>query len=122
MDEVAQELRIESTSSVLARRGILHTDSAKACKHVGPVVWRSAGAHHGNFEESDPFAQYESTHTSVTPKRKVGLHVQFVAPKTVVLPSGDIRRLRGGTQMIDGFWSYLRRVFGKRACTLTRAI
>ena len=87
----------------------MHTDGAKAYKHVGPMRWPVAGFLQEGFEAQPPFAQHKWAHTNVTHKKKPGVPVNYVAPRNVVLADGTPKRVWAGTEKVDGFWQYLRR-------------
>jgi hypothetical protein len=113
ISELERVLRVGSDNPTLIAGSILHTDSAKAYKRVGPMVWPEAGAHHADFETKEPFKKHGYTHTNVTHKKKVGQPMQFVALRKVTLRSGVQKDVLGGTEKVDGFWAYLRRWIGK---------
>ena len=64
--ELVDVFRISSDRPVLAPESLLHTDSAKAYKRMGPLRWPEPGVLHSEFECSEPFAQHKCTHTNVT--------------------------------------------------------
>jgi hypothetical protein len=68
--ELVEVFRINSNRPVLAPESLLHTDSAKAYKRMGPLRWPEPGVLHNEFECSEPFAQHKYTHTNVTHKKK----------------------------------------------------
>ena len=105
-------LRLSSDNLVLAPRAILHTDSAKAYRRLGPMQWLGRGRHHKSFTVCEPFRQHEWSHINVTHKRKIE-KMQCTTIRSVVLPNGVVRHTLGGTQQVDGFWAYLRSMVGK---------
>ena len=107
VDELIRVLLVDSVDPILIKRSILHTDSAKAYRRIGPMQWPEAGAHHTRFQRSDPFSQFDWCHTNVTHKHKPGQPIQYVAHRTVVLPTGEHKHCLGGTQKVDGFWAFL---------------
>ena len=114
IDELVDVLEPESDRPRLKWRSILHTDSAKAYKKVGPQRWPEPGAHHDSFEGLEVFKKLEYTHTNVTHKRKVGQQTQYAAVREVILPNGEKRQVKGGTQTTDGYWATLRREVGRK--------
>ena len=114
--ELENVLRAHTDTPALAAESILHTDSAKAYKRVGPLKYARRGAHLYAFEGTPPFDKFHYLHTNVCHKKKVGVRQEFVALRTVRSRSGRTRDVLGGTQKIDGFWASLRRFIGRKAC------
>ena len=98
----------------LAAKSILHTDSAKAYRHVGPQRWPEAGALHENFEEDPLYAGLDYVHTNVCHKRKPGQQVAYAARRYIRCPDGTQLRVLGGTQVVDGYWPQLRAHVGRK--------
>jgi hypothetical protein len=82
---------------------------------MGPLRWPEPGVSHSEFECSESFAQHKYTHTNVTHKRKTGQTIQYAAERLVTFPDGSSNMVLGGTQTIDGFWAWLRRIVGRRS-------
>ena len=112
-EELKDVLQAESMSPRLLPESILHTDSAKAYKQVGPLAWPQAGILHAAFETQEPFLAHGWCHTVVTHKKKVGQKIQFVAERTVKMRNGTTKRVLAGTEKVDGYWASLRRSVGK---------
>ena len=112
--ELKEVLRIGSEKPALLPKSILHTDSAKAYKRVGPMRWSQRGALHEKFEDGSDFAELKYTHTNVTHKKKPGQPVKYVEQFTVELPDGTSKEVLGGTEKVDGFWATLRRLIGRK--------
>lgn len=115
IEELATVLEVGSDNPRLVPQSILHTDSAKAYRHVGPLRYPPAGALHDAFEHASPFARHRYCHTNVTHKRKIGESLNFVKNFVVKPFDGEERAVLGGTQRVDGYWSSLRRCVGKRS-------
>ena len=113
--ELHAALRISTEHPVVKKRSILHTDSAKAYKKVGPMMWPEPGAHHQASEGAEAYRTLELTHINVTHRRKVGQPIQFVAYRDIDLPDGSKYRVKGGTETIDGWWAWLRGRVSRKA-------
>ena len=70
-DELVAGLKRADGSFRVAKRVIIHTDSAKAYKKLGPLSYTGAGALHSPFETSAVFRELEILHTNVTHKRSL---------------------------------------------------
>jgi hypothetical protein len=115
IEELKHVLRINSDEPRLRRESILHTDSAKAYKHVGPMRWGDMQILGGPFERDPDFLIHEYVHTNVTHKRKAGVNMQYVKQYPVEFANGETRQVLGGTQRVDGYWSALRKFVGRRS-------
>ena len=93
---------------------MLHTDSAKAYRQVGPQKWPKPGQLHENFEEHPAFKDMQYVHTNVVHKKKPGVPQQFVARRHVTYADGTQATLLGGTQTVDGYWPDLRAAVGRK--------
>ena len=113
IEELSHALRADSTAPLLKEGSVLHTDSAKAYRKVGPQAWPAAGALQSNSHGAEPFSKHRWTHTNVTHKRKTGVPLRYVIKSEVVLPDGERLLVLKGTQKIDGYWASLRRLVGK---------
>ena len=113
--ELKKVLHAGSGSKRLRKGSILHTDSAKAYRRIGPVRWPEKGALHQNFEEEEDFKTMGYIHTNVIHKRKPGQPVRYTEYATVRTEAGTDIRVQKGTQTIDGYWATLRRCVEKRA-------
>ena len=100
---------------MLRYRSILHTDSAKAYRKVGPLKWPAPGALHEEFEVVEACRRWQYGHTNVTHKRKPGQPIVYVSERTLTLPNGEVLRTLGGTEKVDGYWATLRREVGRKA-------
>ena len=120
VEEFVRIFRVDSESPLMAKFSILHTDSAKAYKHTGPMYWAKPSAngfhdpdvvevHHWSFRQ----LQHGWTHTSVCHKEKVGQPVQYAVTRTIRLHDGSCETCKCGTQAIDGFWASLRKHVGR---------
>ena len=107
-------LKLNSEIQVLLPRSILHTDSAKAYRKIGPLRWPEVGALQSEWEATAPFAAQEYTHTNVTHKKKVGQDVKWLLRKRVKLANGTEKDVIAGTEKIDGYWATLRRHVGRK--------
>ena len=67
------------------------------------------------IQGSEAFLRHKYTHTTVLHKKKPGREVRYVEQKTITLPDGERRTVLAGTQKIDGFWAYFRRLVGRRS-------
>ena len=87
IQEMVDVLRCDTSKPVLKARSLLHTDSAKAYKRLGPLQWPVLGALHENdvFKSRETLSVHEYTRTSVCHKRKVVQRVQFSFPRTHLL-------------------------------------
>ena len=61
-------LKVDASTPRLLPGSILHTDSAKAYRQVGPQAWPARGALHSRFETAERFKVHLWTHTNVTHK------------------------------------------------------
>lgn len=112
--ELKEVLRVDTERPLLLPGSILHTDSAKAYRRVGPMHWPEAGAHHDKWTGAADFERFKYTHTNVTHKKKPGQPVNYTRQFTITLPDGTSMEVLGGTKKIDGFWATLRRVIGRK--------
>ena len=99
----------------LLKRSIVHTDSTKAYRKLGPMHWPVNGALHDVFEGHETLREQEYTHTNLTHKKKVGVKVHYAAKATVTLPNGEELVLMKGTEKVDGYWASLRSSVGRTA-------
>ena len=106
-------LKADGSDPILKPGSILHTDSAKAYRHVGPLRWPPAGELQADFQTKEPFLKHGYSHTNVTHKKKVRQPVVYVGPRNVRLPDGTMKRIWGGTEKVDGHWAWLRRAVGR---------
>ena len=117
--ELADVLRISSSNPLLAIGTILHTDRAKAYMATGPLHHPEAGALQDGHLVNE-YAHMCYTHTTVTHKRKPGKKgekqidgVHYTKKMEVTLFDGRKMVVKGGTQIVDGFWAYLRKQVGR---------
>ena len=117
IEELKDVLRPTSETPRLLPGTILHTDSAKAYRRVGPQRWPEPGAlHDADVVQDDPdFAPLNYVHTLVVHKKKPGQEVHYTALRRVRLADGTEKEVLGGTQKIDGYWATLRREVGKKS-------
>ena len=99
---------IESDDPLLVRGSILHTDSAKAYRHIGPLHWPEAGALKDPATFEERYRKFGYTHTAVCYKCKKGAKVAYAKEVTIKLRGGTKLSCLAGTQTMDGFWSFLR--------------
>ena len=83
--ELISVLKANTLDQILRRFNLLHTDSAKAYKRLGPPRWPTAGDLCGAFEFAALFAQHGYTHTYVTHEKKIGVPKQFTAERRVLV-------------------------------------
>jgi hypothetical protein len=95
-EELKDVLQAATDAPRLLPGSILHTDSAKAYRQVGPLRWPEAGVLHDDFETQEPFVSHGWCHTVVTHKKKVGQRMQFVAERVVRLRSGTTKKVLAG--------------------------
>jgi hypothetical protein len=115
IEELVSVLKIDSACPVLLPYTVLHTDSAKTYRRVGPLRWPKPGALHAQFETAEPFLRHKYAHTNVTHKKKIGQPMQFVAQRLARFANGTVKNLSGGTLQVDGSWASLRRTIGKKS-------
>jgi hypothetical protein len=115
INELIIAIKADTEDPVLVPRSIIHTDSAKAYKQLGPLRYPEAGAFQAPFEEALVFARFQYVHTNVVHKKKVGCVQEFVGRRTIRLASGEVRDVLGGTQKIDGYWASLKRAVGRKS-------
>eukprot|EP00972_Heterocapsa_arctica_P073554 10862890-Heterocapsa_arctica.AAC.1 len=70
INELINAIKADTEDPVLVPRSIIHTDSAKACKKLGPLRYPEAGALQALFEEAPVFARFQYVHTNVVHKKK----------------------------------------------------
>eukprot|EP00974_Lingulodinium_polyedra_P078890 7641452-Lingulodinium_polyedra.AAC.1 len=85
------------------------------------MPWPAGGVLHGPFQRQDKFLQHRWTRTNVTDKRKAGGALQYVAKKSVRCADGSRKDVLGGTQKVDGFWAFLRRLIGRSSVATGKA-
>ena len=109
VEEFLRIFRVDSDSPLMAKFSILHTDSAKAYKHAGPMYWPKPSAngfydpdvvevHQWSFRQ----LQYGWTHTSVCHKKKVGQPVQYAVTRTTRLMMAVVRPANAGHKPLMG--------------------
>ena len=111
IEELREVLRLKSGNPRLLPLSILHTDSAKAYRHVGPLRWPKYVL--GGIMEADEFLQHRWTTTKVVHKRKVGQPTRYVEYFRVRCAYNKPKDVLGGAQKIDGFWAFLRKHIGR---------
>ena len=107
IEELSNVMRLSSDKPLLLPGSVLHTDSAKAYRRVGPLQWPANGALH-DPDFYGAYADFRYVHTNVTHKKKVGQKTNYVLKKTIKTAAGTTREVKGGTQQIDGYWTTLR--------------
>ena len=111
--ELTRILKADTAPPHLAPGAVLHTDSAKSYKKLGPMFWPAPGAHTADFEAQHPFLQHAWVHTNVCHKPKAGEGVRWVEVAEIRHRGGARRLVQKGTEKIDGFWASLRRAVGR---------
>ena len=96
---------------------VLHTDSAKAYRRVGPLAWPETGVLQNpaaNASVEEICSTHKYVHTTVVHKRKLGQSIAYALRMTVRHSDGSTEDCKGGTQKIDGFWTGLRNNCSRR--------
>ena len=116
VDELQRIMRLDTDHPLLLPRSVLHTDSAKSYKRLGPLQWPEASkALHAGEAFATEFAKYEYVHTTVTHKRKVGEKgPQYKKWRTIRHFDGTEAEVLSGTQTLDGFWRSLKNGTARR--------
>ena len=113
VEELDSIFKVDSDTPLLAPESVLHTDSAKSYKRLGPFRWPGAGAlHDAGFEVR--YRKHRWVHTVVVHKRKVGQRVNWTLIRTIRHADGSQEECKGGTQTVDGFWAGLRNNTSRR--------
>jgi hypothetical protein len=80
------------------------------------MQWTAAGAqHNADTYTQAPFLDQGYVHTNVTHKRKVGQPIKYVKEFEIRCQDGTLKKVLGGTEKCDGFWTYLRNKVGRKA-------
>lgn len=122
--ELDAVFRVDSDSQLVAPESVIHTDSAKSYKRLGPFRWPGPGALHGAYElgegEERPdhkrmsqlfeqrYLRHKWVYAVVVHKKKFGENSNWAVTRRIRLADGTWTERKGGTQTIDGFWARLR--------------
>ena len=106
--ELDAVFKVESDDPLLVRGSLLHTDSAKAYRHIGPLHWPAPSPLKDRASFDERYKRFGYTHATVCHKRKKNQKVAYAKEVTMKLPDGTLISALAGTQTIDGFWQSLR--------------
>ena len=111
--ELWKVLRIDSSKPLIRPASILHTDSAKAYRRVGPLRWNPESVLLTEFQDQPDFLKFKWVHTTVMHKRKPGMPIRYVESAEIVMHDGTVKQVEKGSKKIDGYWATMRRCVGK---------
>ena len=121
--EVIAALRLNSDNPVLKRGSIVHSDSAKAYRRLGPLHHPPLGALQNSevWRGREMFRRHGYVHTACLHKRKAGQRVAYAPARRVTCWDGLTKNVVGGTQYVDGFWRFLRKEVSRQAVSTGKA-
>ena len=112
-----KSFRIDSSKPLIRPESILHTDSAKAYRRVGPLRWNPESVLLTEFQDQPDFLKFKWVHTTVTHKKKPGVPIRYVETAEIIMHDGTVKQVEKGSEKIDGYWATMRRCVGKTSVT-----
>ena len=111
--ELDAVFRVDSDDPLLMPQSVLHTDSASSYKRMGRGFYKPAPGPLHTEDLTTRYSRHQYVHTAVCHKRRVGQPINYAVTRIIEHADGVQETCRAGTQVIDGFWTSLRRFVGR---------